>query len=87
MVREYEGQVQFIGMAGRDSTGAMQEFVDRHGLAGIPHAVDTGGNLWAGFGVSYQPAWVFISPTGEVTRHFGPLNGSGLRSTLDDLLT
>lgn len=87
MVREYGDRIAFLGVPGRDGTGPMQDFVDRHDLQPMTHAVDTDGSLWGRFGVSYQPAWVFVAADGEVTRHFGPLSGAALRDQLDSLVS
>lgn len=64
----------------------MQAFVDRHGLAGMPQAVDEDGRLWARFGVSYQPAWVFVNQDGTVRVHPGGLYGDGIGEAVDALL-
>jgi len=70
-------------MAGRDGTGPMRDFVARHTLGFIPHAVDEDGSLWADFGVRAQPAWVFIDTTGKATIAFGPQSVEELRKRLD----
>lgn len=70
-------------MAGRDDTGPMEDFVERHGLGFLPHAVDDDGSLWSDFGVRAQPAWVFIDRAGETTVHFGPLSEDDLEQRLD----
>ena len=41
----------------------MQEFEDRHGLT-FPSLRDSDGSLFAHFGVTNQPAWVFVSADG-----------------------
>lgn len=58
----------------------------RHGLEGMPQAVDTDGTLWARYGVSYQPAWVFIDDDGTVEVHAGGLYGDGIGEAIDALL-
>lgn len=85
MARRYADQVPIVGMAGRDDTKPMREFVARHGLEGIPHAVDDDGSLWAGFGVRGQPAWVFIAPDGTKEVVFGALSEAQLTQRLDAL--
>lgn len=72
-------------MPGRDTTAAMQEFVERHGLEDMPQAVDEDGQLWSRFGVAYQPAWVFIDTDGSVEVVAGALAGSGLDDALGEL--
>lgn len=74
-----------IGVPGRDTTDAMQRFVDEYGLAGMPQAIDLDGSLWARFGVSYQPAWVLIDDDGTTTVHPGALAGPDLDAALEEL--
>lgn len=75
-----------LSIAGRDDVGPMREFVDRHGLEGVfPHLVDSSGELWARFGVSGQPTWVFVDDSGEGERIFGPLSDDELQAKLDQL--
>ena len=83
MARQYEDTVPVVGMAGRDDTGPMEEFVARHGLGSLPHAVDDDGSLWADFGVRGQPAWVFIDRNGTTTLVFGALSEDALKERLD----
>jgi hypothetical protein len=64
----------------------MEGFVDEHGLAHFPHAVDEDGSLWGHFGVPYQPAWVFLDDTGEVTRHVGTLAEAELEQILERMI-
>ncbi len=87
MARQYEGKVAVIGVPGRDSLGAMQRFVERHGLGFLPHAVDPDGALWAELGVRYQPTWIFVNGAdGRATVEFGDFEGDALRKRLDRLL-
>ncbi len=72
-------------MAGLDSTGPMQEFVDEFGLDHFGHAVSEDGSLWQRFGVPYQPAWVFVDADGNAERHVGALDEGTLTGILDDL--
>lgn len=63
----------------------MREFVDRYGLGDMPQAVDEDGTLWGRFGVTYQPAWVFIDDDGSVRVHPGALAGPDLDDALTEL--
>lgn len=86
MARQYADEISVLGMAGRDDVGPMQEFVARHDLGHVTHAVDEDGALWERFDVPYQPAWVFLDASGEVVRrHPGPLSEDELRAALDEL--
>jgi predicted DsbA family dithiol-disulfide isomerase len=72
-------------MAGRDSTEAMQEFVDAFSLS-FPQAVSEDGALWARFGVPYQPAWVFVNDDGRASVVQGAIPEDELRAILDELV-
>lgn len=85
LVRRNEGEITFLGMAGRDSQDAMQEFVGKYGLEGMPQAVSEDGTLWARFGVPYQPAWVFVNDDGTVEVVQGAPPEEQVQSYLDDL--
>jgi peroxiredoxin len=83
--RRYEGQVRFLGVAWQDTREAMQAFVDRYGIR-MPTAVDEDGSLFASFGFTYQPAWVFVNDGGQVRTYFGALGEDGLEEEVQDLL-
>lgn len=64
----------------------MAEFVDRHDLGHVRHAVDVDGVVWNAFEIPAQPAWVFIDgATGQVTTRFGALTAQELSSELATL--
>jgi hypothetical protein len=84
VAREYAERIEFLGMAGRDSTEAMQGFVDEYALS-FPQAVSEDGSLWARFGVPYQPAWVFVNDDGRESVVQGALPEDELRRVLDEL--
>lgn len=68
-----------VGVASRDNVSAMEAFVERHDLGHVVHAADEDRKIWSRFGVSYQPAWIFVGPDGTVLdREFGPLYGEQL---------
>jgi thiol-disulfide isomerase/thioredoxin len=58
--------VQFVGVAAQDQVPAMQDFVDRFELGSFPHIADVEADIWKKFGVTYQPAYAFVSSSGEV---------------------
>lgn len=76
--------ITFLGVAGRDSRDAMQMFVDQYRIE-FPTVVDEGGDVWKHFGVSGQPAWVFVTASGDVRRVLGSPNDSELEQVLDAL--
>ena len=62
--------VRVVGVAGLSSDAAsMRVFVDRGGLQSMTHLADTGGDLYARFGVTQQDTFVLVRPDGTVSRH------------------
>lgn len=72
-------------MAGRDSTDAMEGFIEEFSI-GFPQAVSVDGSLWARFGVPYQPAWVFVNDDGSVQVVHGAIPEQDLTKILDELI-
>lgn len=70
--------VTLIGVAGRDEVEPMREFVAEHQLGAMTQVVDADGEIWASYGVSYQPAWVFIPRDGEASVAAGSIGYDGL---------
>jgi thiol-disulfide isomerase/thioredoxin len=79
------GDVAFVGVAAQDEVAAMQGFVDRFELGSFPHLADTDAAVWKRFGVTYQPAYAFISSTGEVTMEADQLGEDELLARVDAL--
>jgi hypothetical protein len=63
----------------------MRAFVERHELT-FPSVVDRPGEIFAEYGVPYQPAWVFLASDGTLTRFQGSLDAEALKSYLDALV-
>lgn len=62
----------------------MNDFIDRHGLTFV--SVNDGrGEIFASYGVSGQPAWVFVSASGDVTRRLGTLSEDQLAAAIDEI--
>jgi thiol-disulfide isomerase/thioredoxin len=76
LAHEYGDTVRFIGVAGLDDLGEMEDFVATHDVGHFPHAATEDGELWVHFDVSYQPAWIILDADGEVVL-------SGVRPSLD----
>lgn len=76
--------VTIVGVAGRDAVGPMQDFVAEHDLGSMTHVVDADGAIWASYGISYQPAWVFIDAEGHATVAAGMLGYDGLFAGIDE---
>lgn len=73
-------------MASRDTPAAIAEFVDRHELSHVRHAIDEQAGVWAAFGVVGQPAWAFVDgTTGESAVVFGALTPEQLTARLAEL--
>lgn len=77
--------VTIVGVAGRDEVGPMQGFVAEHGLESMTHVVDADGSIWASYGISYQPAWVFIAADGEAAVAAGMLGYDGILTGIDEV--
>jgi peroxiredoxin len=78
--------IEFVGVAGRDSTDAMDKFVDQYGIE-FPNLVDDDGDIWRHFGVPGQPAWVFVTASGDVRKVIGSPSERELDLILDALAT
>jgi peroxiredoxin len=72
-VAAFSDRVTFVGVAGHDTDEAHRAFVAEHGLGDMLHVVDDDGSVWEYFGVSYQPAWVFVDEDGTTDRVAGGL--------------
>jgi hypothetical protein len=44
----------------------MRDFVARFDLGSFPHLADTDAAVWQRFGVTYQPAYAFVSSDGTI---------------------
>ncbi len=77
--------VTVIGVAGRDDVAPMRDFIAEHGLEDMTHVVDANGAVWASYGISYQPAWVFIDGEGNASVAAGALGYDGLFAGLDEV--
>lgn len=81
-----DGDVTFVGVAGLGEVSAMETFVADTGTAGFTHLVDDDGSLWQRFGVTYQPAYAFIGPTGLVSVSTGALGPDELMERAEALI-
>lgn len=53
-------------MAGLDDLGPVEDFVERHGLEGFPHAYDADGEIWSRFGTIGRSVFVFVDDDGTI---------------------
>jgi len=79
--------LQFLGVAGRDDVGAAVEFVETYEVGAFEHAFDEGGDIWARYGVTTQPAFAFISADGEVNVQVGRQGEDSLIEEIEALLS
>ena len=83
----YSGEVNFIGIAGRNDLSDIKAFITSYNVGKFPHLFDSDGDIWSRYGVSTQPAWGFIDTTGETIRYFGSLGKTSLQEKVEDLLS
>jgi len=83
---KYGSRVTFLGIAGRGQLSQMKAFVADTGTGGFPHAIDTDGSVWTGFGVLAQPAMAFVHPDGHVDVVPGTFSAADLDSRIQRLL-
>ncbi len=77
---EFDGQVEFVGVAGLDTVSAMAQFVEQTGTGDITHLADTDGTIWREYGVAVQPAFAFITSDGRADVRVGSLGEAALRA-------
>ena len=76
--------MQFVGVAARDDIEQMQAFVSFTGVGEFPNINDEMAAIWAGYGIGYQPAFVFVSADGTETT-FASLSGDEIQANIDSL--
>ncbi|MFC4857070.1 redoxin family protein [Actinophytocola glycyrrhizae] len=79
------GDVEFVGVAAQDEVPAMREFVQRYDLGSFTHIADTDAAVWKRFGVTYQPAYAFVSSDGKVETETDQLDKDELLARLGAL--
>lgn len=75
-----------IGVAGRDDLDAIQDFIVDRGVNEFPHIADESGEVWSGFDVRSQPAFVFINDDGTIAGEAGSLSEAEIVEWLDALV-
>ncbi len=86
MYGTYGDQINFVGVAGRDDSGPIADFIQTFDVGSFPHVIDVDGSVWAGFRINTQPSFVFVNSDGTVETHVGALGVAGLSDRLDLLL-
>jgi len=84
--QKYSDRVNFIGVAGRDSAGAMTRFVSDQSVGAFPHIADLDLEIWKAFGITSQPSFVFINDNGTADGLIGALGFDGLVARVEDLI-
>jgi thiol-disulfide isomerase/thioredoxin len=79
------GDVVFVGVAAQDEVPAMRDFVARYDLTSFPHIADTDTGVWRRFGVTYQPAYAFVSANGDIQVETDQLDKGELLARVDAL--
>lgn len=59
--------------------------MDDFGLDGFEHIADTNGEIWQAFGVTAQPAYVFINDDGTLSRQVGAMQDDRFMAALTQL--
>ena len=83
---QQNSDVQFVGLAAQDSEEAMQNFVNTFGVGVFPNVNDASGELWARFGIAYQPAFVLLRADGT-SETFASLSESDLQGHIDRIFS
>lgn len=86
MQSKYDGQVEIIGVAGRDELAAIQAFVSDLDVGSVTHVVDDELEIWGAYGVRSQPTFAFLNDDGTVDVRGGSLGVEGLSDRIDGLL-
>jgi len=77
-------RVTVIGVAWAGTETDYRGFVDRHGLS-FANIADTEGEVYARYGVPYQPAWVFLGTDGSSRVLRGSQSEESILAELDTL--
>ncbi|MEM9036314.1 MAG: hypothetical protein AAGA99_19220 [Actinomycetota bacterium] len=83
---EYEGRVNFVGVAGSGNADSRAAFVDEVGVGNMPHIADVDGTIWTEFDVFYQPAFAFIDDSGRIESFVSSFSADELREKAEELL-
>ncbi len=86
MQHQFEGRARIIGVASRDTIEQIEAFVADTGVDTFPHAADIDGDVWEHYGISSQPAFVFINDDGTFDTRLGSLDEDRLTERVEQLL-
>lgn len=82
----FADDVTVIGVAGRDSADTFQEWITSREVGGFEHIADPDIEVWREFGITTQPAFVFINDDGTVERRPGAMGLDGLTARINELI-
>lgn len=85
MQQQFGDQVTILGIAGRDDLRDMKEFVAEFGVGGFEHVADEDVEIWKAYGITTQPAFVFINDDGTTETLISALGLEGLTSRVEAL--
>lgn len=85
MQQQFGDRVNIVGVAGRDDLRDMEEFVAENGVSGFDHIADEDTEIWAAYGVTSQPAFVFINDDGSSETLISALGVEGLTERVEAL--
>lgn len=75
-----------IGVAGRDEAATFQEWITSREVDGFEHIADPNIVVWREFGITSQPAFVFINDDGTSESRIGAMGLEGLTSRINELI-
>lgn len=75
-----------IGVAGRDEAATFQEWITSREVDGFEHIADPNIAVWREFGITSQPAFVFINDDGTSESRIGAMGLEGLTSRIVELI-
>lgn len=85
LVEELDAEVTFVGVPGLGPRDDMKDFVSDTQVDALTHLPDDNGTIWSSYGITGQPAWVFITPSGEVSSFSGALGYDKLKDAAESL--
>ena len=80
---KFAGQVDLIGVAWSGDDDSYARFIERHGVT-FPQIQDDPGEVFARFGVSFQPALVIVQPDGSTEMIAGAVDETLLEQILSE---
>lgn len=66
LAKENAGKITFVGVGAQDQLPAMKKFVAENEVSGFQHLADLDASIWTRFGITQQPAYAFVYPSGSI---------------------